>query len=192
MPRLLAAIVVTLLVGCVRGGFEPHASGSAADALGQRDRGGGRELSAPREAGGELGHDRGSPREAAVAPGPGATAANDSCASPFVVSMAGKSSLTIALDFAGAKHDQNILCCFGAPDLVVKVTDLPENVGVACSGGGTFQIVDSPSCPKDVASCFSGSCGPGNGYSLSPSSEGRFFVICRPGGGTISLVLTAL
>ena len=172
---------VVLLAGCVRGGFDPVATRGDGP---PRDRApASRELPTVQREGGSADGNVSPPIQPIV------TAANDSCASPFVVSMAGRTSLSLPMDFTGAKHDQAIACCFGAPDLVVKVTDAPDGLVVGCSGGGSFIAVQKDSCPLNETSCFSGSCGVGSSFSLL-SSATVFIVVCRPGAPLMTLTLS--
>jgi len=182
-----AAIAVTLLAGCARWGFGPSDAQSPGDQLlepaSSRD-GAGRESATPTEAGGKPAE---AGRTEAGVFGP-VSAANDSCQNPYVLNMANLASATLAMDFTGAQHDQNIPCCFGAPDLVVRVENAPAILNLRCEGGGAIQVAHGAVCPANVSSCYSGLCSLGNSISTSTSPT-YYLVICRPGGGPLTLVL---
>jgi hypothetical protein len=183
--RRAAVCAVLLLGACVRAGFGPDGAhgdapgaGRAKDHRGQKDD--------EKQTKDQARHER---RGLEVSAGPVLGKLNDSCASPLLVDMAGTSQVTIKMDFTGATSDQNILCCLGAPDLVLRVTNAPQMITLSCTGGGQIYIAHDPTCPSTLKSCFSGSCGAGNSLRL-PIDGAEYFVLCRPSGaGPADLII---
>jgi hypothetical protein len=78
-----------------------------------------------------------------------ATAANDTCAAPLVVSFAATSTQLITVNTANAGIDYP---CNGLPDVVLMLVSTQTKIAISCQGGGgdityCYSMADPRGCP---------------------------------------------
>jgi hypothetical protein len=106
--------------------------------------------------------------------------ANDVCATAAQVSLK-TLPVTLHIDVSGAKLDYQPDCCgAGQPDVVVHLTDVPANMSLECTGGGSVYFRrSSTGCPPQTSLCLPKSCD-GSGYNKTTSSSSEYdWVLCR-------------
>ena len=192
--RSVPVVLVVLIVGCFRGGFEPLASLDA---------------TAPGDAaqGERLAHD-GSPspadglHKADKAPGPPAsvTAANDDCSSPAVIDLgpvAAGGQVAFTVNTAGAKKDYDSpwpLICSGLPDVVAQLTSSPKGIHWTCNAVGHVTIAYSSGtakpCPTSFTSSSTHPCD-GDKNDISVPQGSSYIMICRdPAEGPVTITVS--